>query len=93
MPPTVLYVGDSVTSDMAAARNAGMDFCWLNPGDSPSRPAHAPAVIVAAIKELRIAAASDRASITKCPRQSNWEKLPNLTTFYLGMDKTQGLDK
>nr|MCU0237708.1 YjjG family noncanonical pyrimidine nucleotidase [Acidobacteriota bacterium] len=24
----VLYVGDSVTSDMAAARNAGMDFCW-----------------------------------------------------------------
>ena len=35
----VLYVGDSVTSDMAAARNAGMDFCWLNPGkaEGPGR--------------------------------------------------------
>ena len=31
----VLYVGDSVTSDMAAARNAGMDFCWLNPAGAP----------------------------------------------------------
>ena len=32
----VLYVGDSITSDMAAARNAGMDFCWVNPGKNPS---------------------------------------------------------
>ena len=31
----VLYVGDSVTSDMAAARNAGMDFCWFNPAGAP----------------------------------------------------------
>ncbi len=27
----VLMTGDSTTSDMAAAGNAGMDFCWYNP--------------------------------------------------------------
>jgi YjjG family noncanonical pyrimidine nucleotidase len=48
----VLYVGDSVTSDMAAARNAGMDFCWLNPGRAPVPDGYAPAFIIAAIKEL-----------------------------------------
>jgi 2-haloacid dehalogenase len=48
----VLYVGDSVTSDMAAARNAGMDFCWLNPGLVPVPDGYAPAFIIASIKEL-----------------------------------------
>ena len=48
----VLYVGDSVTSDMAAARNAGMDFCWLNPGGAPVPEDYAPAFIIASIKEL-----------------------------------------
>ena len=48
----VLYVGDSVTSDMAAARNAGMDFCWLNPKGIPVPAGHAPAFIIASIKEL-----------------------------------------
>jgi 2-haloacid dehalogenase len=48
----VLYVGDSVTSDMAAARNAGMDFCWLNPGGVPVPAGHAPAHIISSIKEL-----------------------------------------
>ena len=48
----VLFVGDSVTSDMAAARNAGMDFCWLNPGRVPVPAGHAPAFIIGAIKEL-----------------------------------------
>lgn len=48
----VLYVGDSVTSDMAAARNAGMDFCWLNPGGIPVPAGHAPAFVIAAIQEL-----------------------------------------
>jgi len=48
----VLYVGDSVTSDMAAARNAGMDFCWLNPGRVPVPAGHTPTFIIAAIKEL-----------------------------------------
>jgi 2-haloacid dehalogenase len=31
-PDDVLLVGDSVSSDMTAARIAGMDFCWINPG-------------------------------------------------------------
>ncbi len=48
----VLYVGDSVTSDMAAARNAGMDFCWLNPGGAPVPKDHAPAFVIAAISEF-----------------------------------------
>lgn len=48
----VLYVGDSVTSDMAAARNAGMDFCWLNPAGVPVPAGQAPAFIIASIKEL-----------------------------------------
>jgi 2-haloacid dehalogenase len=49
----VLYVGDSVTSDMAAARNAGMDFCWLNPTASPVPTGHAARYVIADIKELR----------------------------------------
>lgn len=48
----VLYVGDSVSSDMAAARNAGMDFCWLNPGRIPVPDGHSPACIIGSIKEL-----------------------------------------
>ena len=48
----VLYVGDSVTSDMAAARNAGMDFCWLNPGRVPVPAGPPPVFIIADIQEL-----------------------------------------
>ena len=48
----VLFVGDSVTSDMAAARNAGMDFCWLNPGGIPAPPGPPPVCIIADIREL-----------------------------------------
>lgn len=48
----VLFVGDSVTSDMAAARNAGMDFCWLNPGRMPVPTGFAPAFVIEAIREL-----------------------------------------
>jgi 2-haloacid dehalogenase len=48
----VLYVGDSVTSDMAAARNAGMDFCWLNPAGAPVQVGHAAKHIIADIREL-----------------------------------------
>ena len=48
----VLYVGDSVTSDMAAARNAGMDFCWVNPDGAPVPEGHAPAFVIAAISEF-----------------------------------------
>lgn len=48
----VLYAGDSVTSDMAAARNAGIDFCWLNPGDAPVPAGFAPLFIIRSIKEF-----------------------------------------
>jgi YjjG family noncanonical pyrimidine nucleotidase len=48
----VLYVGDSVTSDMAAARNAGMDFCWLNPTGAPVPAGRAARFIIADITEL-----------------------------------------
>ena len=48
----VLYVGDSVTSDMAAARNAGMDFCWLNPDGIPVPDGQSAAFIIADIREL-----------------------------------------
>jgi 2-haloacid dehalogenase len=48
----VLYVGDSVTSDMAAARNAGLDFCWFNPGEAPVPDGYAPVLVLAAIRDL-----------------------------------------
>ena len=36
----VLSIGDSITSDMAAAAAAGMDFCWYNPGGLPQPDAY-----------------------------------------------------
>lgn len=48
----VLFVGDSVTSDMAGARNAGMDFCWLNPGGAPVPEGHSPVFIIGSITEF-----------------------------------------
>jgi YjjG family noncanonical pyrimidine nucleotidase len=49
---SVLYVGDSVTSDMAAARNAGMDFCWVNPGGLPVPEGFAPAFVIGSLAEF-----------------------------------------
>ena len=48
----VLFVGDSVTSDMAAARNAGMDFVWLNPAGAPVPDGYAPVCVIGDIREL-----------------------------------------
>ncbi len=48
----VLFAGDSVTSDMAAARNAGMDFCWINPGEAAAPDGHPPALVVSSVREL-----------------------------------------
>lgn len=48
----VLFVGDSVTSDMAAARNAGMDFCWFNPKNLPVPEGFAPAYRIASLNEF-----------------------------------------
>lgn len=48
----VLYVGDSVSSDMAAARNAGMDFCWVNSQGLPVPEGFAPAYNIASLNEF-----------------------------------------
>ena len=37
-PETALVVGDSLTSDIRGARNAGLRSCWFNPKDLPPRP-------------------------------------------------------
>jgi 2-haloacid dehalogenase len=50
--PDVLYVGDSVSSDMAAARNAGMDFCWLNPNGAAVPPGVPPVRVIRDIREM-----------------------------------------
>ncbi len=51
-PARVLLAGDSSSSDMQAARNAGMDFCWINPGKQPAPSGFAPRFIVRALAEL-----------------------------------------
>jgi 2-haloacid dehalogenase len=48
----VLYVGDSVTSDLAAARNAGMDFCWLNANGTDAPPGPPPVCVIRDIREM-----------------------------------------
>ncbi|MCB2205643.1 YjjG family noncanonical pyrimidine nucleotidase [bacterium] len=45
-PEEVLMVGDSTTSDMPAARNAGMDFCWVNPAGEEVPDGFAPRWVV-----------------------------------------------
>lgn len=47
-----LYVGDSVTSDMAGAANAGIDFCWFNPGRQPAPSDGCYRYQIAQLKEL-----------------------------------------
>lgn len=37
-PSDALMIGDSLTSDMPAARDAGVDFLWFNPGGRPCPP-------------------------------------------------------
>ena len=35
VPTRALMVGDSLASDIACARNAGVDACWYNPAGQP----------------------------------------------------------
>jgi 2-haloacid dehalogenase len=49
----VLLIGDSTSSDMPAAKNAGMDFCWMNPQGDAVPPGFAPRYTVAKLDELR----------------------------------------
>ena len=50
----VLFIGDGVSSDMAAAQNAGMDFCWYNPAGLPVPDGHAPRFIARDYDEIRV---------------------------------------
>jgi ribonucleotide monophosphatase NagD (HAD superfamily) len=43
-----LAVGDSLRTDMAGAKAAGIDACWVLSGIHVSRPGHAPAEAAAA---------------------------------------------
>lgn len=52
-PDQVLFVGDSISSDMEAARRAGMDFCWFNPSGAAVPNGYAPVAEVDGIPALR----------------------------------------
>lgn len=49
----VLLVGDSTSSDMPAAQNAGMDFCWVNPEGSPVPDGFTPRFVIERLEQLR----------------------------------------
>ncbi|MBN1449255.1 MAG: YjjG family noncanonical pyrimidine nucleotidase [Bacteroidetes bacterium] len=51
-PADVLLIGDSASSDMPAARNAGMDFCWVNPQGSPVPDGFTSRYVISGISEL-----------------------------------------
>ena len=52
-PSDVLFIGDSSSSDMAAAHSAGMDFCWLNLKDQEVPEEYQPSYIISRLDELR----------------------------------------
>jgi 2-haloacid dehalogenase len=51
-PADVLFVGDSTASDMPAAANAGMDFCWYNPAAAPLPDGLSARYTIACLDEL-----------------------------------------
>ena len=51
-PRNVLLIGDSTSSDMPAAHNAGMDFCWINPHRNPVPDGFAPRFIVPSLADI-----------------------------------------
>ncbi|MCZ7554787.1 MAG: YjjG family noncanonical pyrimidine nucleotidase [Bacteroidia bacterium] len=48
----VLFIGDSVSSDMPAAANAGMDFCWINPDRLDHPESFSPRYIIGSLADL-----------------------------------------
>lgn len=48
----VLLIGDSTSSDMPAAHNAGMDFCWYNPAGLPVPEGYTPVFIAHTLPEI-----------------------------------------
>lgn len=51
-PAAAIVVGDSLTSDIRGARNAGLRSCWYDPGDLPPRPDIVPDHIIRDLREL-----------------------------------------
>ena len=51
-PAAALMVGDSLTSDIRGARNAGLRSCWYNPRGLPPRPDIAPDFTIRELWEL-----------------------------------------
>ena len=49
---TALMVGDSLTSDIRGARNAGLRSCWYDPQRLPPRPDIVPDYTIHALSEL-----------------------------------------
>ncbi len=53
VPREVLLIGDSSSSDMGAAHNAGMDFCWLNPAGGEAPDGYNPRYVISRLDEIR----------------------------------------
>ena len=51
-PAAAIVVGDSLTSDIRGALNAGLRSCWYNPGDLPPRPDIPPDYTIRDLSEL-----------------------------------------
>ncbi|MBD29453.1 MAG: noncanonical pyrimidine nucleotidase, YjjG family [Acidimicrobiaceae bacterium] len=49
---SVLMIGDSLTSDIAGAKNFGIDSCWYNPQGLDTPLAHSPTFIVNSLLEI-----------------------------------------
>ncbi len=53
-PPksSILYIGDSLKSDVQGGINAGVDTCWFNPSAKPHTEAPQPTYTIASLAEL-----------------------------------------
>jgi len=52
-PDEALYVGDSIQDDYRGARNAGLAFCYYNPGRKPLEPDVSPDFVVDSLERLK----------------------------------------
>lgn len=48
----ILVVGDSLTSDILGANQAGLDCCWINPTGERAGSSYSPTYIIPSINEL-----------------------------------------
>lgn len=52
-PEDVLLIGDSLTSDILGAKNAGIDSCWFNPDGLPNERGIVPEYEIRSLTELK----------------------------------------